>query len=101
MANINVLSDRYATQEINDIFSEKGKNIMERELWIAVMKAQKDLGLDISSYDIEKYERAKNAYQTCLALKEKYGISEYLYHEEFFKRIRDYFKEGFPNYYID
>ena len=60
MTNINVLSDRYATQEINDIFSEKGKNIMERELWIAVMKAQKDLGLDISSYDIEKYERAKN-----------------------------------------
>jgi adenylosuccinate lyase len=60
MANEDVLSARYATPEMNEIFSEKGKVIGERELWIAVMKSQKELGLDISSEDIEKFEAAKN-----------------------------------------
>jgi len=59
MANLNVLSERYAKKPINETFSEKGKVIAERELWIAVMKAQKDLGLDIPSDDIAKYEAAK------------------------------------------
>lgn len=60
MANPNVLSERYATSSINNIFDEKGKIIAERELWIAVMKAQRDLGLNISNEDIEKYEKSKN-----------------------------------------
>lgn len=59
MANENILSARYATPEMNAIFSEKGKAIAERGLWIAVMKAQKELGLNIPSEDIEKFERAK------------------------------------------
>jgi adenylosuccinate lyase len=59
MANENVLSARYATPEMNYIFSEKGKAIAERGLWIAVMKAQKELGLNIPSEDIEKFEAAK------------------------------------------
>ena len=59
MVNLNILSQRYATEVINDIFSEKGKIIYERELWIAVMKAQKELGIDIPSQDIEKFEAAK------------------------------------------
>jgi len=59
MTNANVLSSRYVGPEINEIFSEKGKAIAERELWIAVMMAQRELGLDIPSEDIEKFERAK------------------------------------------
>lgn len=57
-ANQNILSERYATKEMNAIFSEEGKILAERELWIAIMKAQKELGLDIPSKDIEKFESA-------------------------------------------
>ena len=60
MVNPNVLSQRYATEPINAIFSEEGKTLMERELWIAVMKAQKELGIDIPGEDIEKFERSKD-----------------------------------------
>lgn len=59
MANPDLLSQRYATSAINEIFSEKGKVIAERELWIAVMKAQRELGLDIPQNEIRKYEKAK------------------------------------------
>ena len=60
MPNLNILSQRYATKPLNDIWSEKGKTVAERELWVAVMKAQKELGLDIPSEDIAKYESAKS-----------------------------------------
>ncbi len=59
MTNPNILSLRYAT-ETNEIFSEYEKTIYERELWIAVMIAQKHLGVNISSEDIQKYEKAIN-----------------------------------------
>ncbi len=59
MANGNVLSERYATPAINEIFSERGKTIAERELWIAVMKAQRELGVAIPLEQIEKFEAAK------------------------------------------
>ncbi len=58
MSNLNVLSERYATPEINDIFSERGRIILERELWIAVMKAQRELGLNIPIGDIGKFHGA-------------------------------------------
>ena len=59
MVNANVLSERYATPEINYIFSDEGKIFAERGLWIAVMKSQKEFGLEIPPEDIEKFERAK------------------------------------------
>ena len=59
MPNPNVLSQRYATDEMNAIFSEKGRILLERDLWIAVLKAQKDLGLNIPDEAIEAYENAK------------------------------------------
>jgi len=58
LSNINVLSQRYAGPEINGIFSEKGRILAERELWVAVMKAQRELGLLIPSHVIEGYEGA-------------------------------------------
>ncbi|KPL17640.1 MAG: adenylosuccinate lyase [candidate division Zixibacteria bacterium SM23_81] len=59
MANPNILSARYATPEINEIFSPQGKIVAERDLWIAVMKAQRELGVDIPAEVIEKYEAAR------------------------------------------
>ena len=43
----NVLADRYASSAMRDLWSPEGKVILEREFWIAVMKAQRDLGLDV------------------------------------------------------
>tara|TARA_Y100000310_G_scaffold269052_1_gene281978 strand:+ start:637 stop:2058 length:1422 start_codon:yes stop_codon:yes gene_type:complete len=60
MVNANVYSERYVTPEMNLIFSPEYKIGLERRLWISVMKAQREFGLDIDSEDIEKYERAIN-----------------------------------------
>ena len=57
--NLNVLSQRYATNEMNGIFSEEGKILYERELWLAILRAQKKLGFDIPQEVIEAYESAK------------------------------------------
>tara|TARA_B100001057_G_scaffold466380_1_gene523465 strand:- start:2396 stop:3820 length:1425 start_codon:yes stop_codon:yes gene_type:complete len=56
----NILADRYATESMKSIWSQEGKVILERELWIAVMKAQSELGLDISQKDISAYEKVKS-----------------------------------------
>ncbi len=55
----NVLAERYATQAMKMIWSAEGKIVLEREFWIAVMKAQHDLGIDIPAEAIEAYENAK------------------------------------------
>ena len=57
--NPNVLSQRYATPEMNRLFSEEGKTVMERELWISVLRAQKKLGMEVPDGVIEAYEAAK------------------------------------------
>jgi len=59
MANVNILSQRYATPEMNEIWSERGRVLRERDLWIAVMKAERAFGIDIPGEDIEKFERAR------------------------------------------
>jgi adenylosuccinate lyase len=52
----NILAQRYASAAIRDIWSPSGKIRLEREYWIAVMKGQKDLGLDIPAEAIAAYE---------------------------------------------
>ncbi|CQD08101.1 adenylosuccinate lyase [Corynebacterium striatum] len=52
----NVLSSRYASAELSNIWSPEHKIILERQLWIAVMRAQKDLGVDIPAEAISAYE---------------------------------------------
>lgn len=54
-----ILAERYASKEIKQIWSAEGKILLERDLWIAVMKAQKELGLDIPQEAIDAYERVK------------------------------------------
>ena len=56
----NVLAERYASPAITAIWSPEGKIRIERELWIAVMKAQRALGLDIPADAIAAYESAKD-----------------------------------------
>jgi adenylosuccinate lyase len=55
----NVLADRYASEGMKNIWSPEGRILLEREWWIAVMKAQKDIGLDIPTEAIESYEKVK------------------------------------------
>ncbi len=57
---LDILADRYATQEMCAIFSPRNRVIAERNLWIAVLKAQRELGLDIPQEEIAKYEAAKD-----------------------------------------
>ncbi|MFK7767895.1 MAG: adenylosuccinate lyase [Mariniblastus sp.] len=52
----NILAQRYASPAMQAIWSSEGRVILERELWIAVMKAQKQLGLDIPQEAIDSYE---------------------------------------------
>lgn len=58
--NPNVLSKRYATDRINEIFSEEGKVRFERDLWISVLSAQKKLGFAVPDGVIESYRMARN-----------------------------------------
>ena len=55
----NVLAERYASEEMQHLWSATGKIILEREFWIAVMHAQRELGLDIDEKEIEKSENMK------------------------------------------
>jgi len=56
----NVLAQRYASAPIKALWSESGRIVLERELWIAVLKAQRDLGLEISDQAITAYEKVKD-----------------------------------------
>ncbi|WP_309387026.1 adenylosuccinate lyase [Cerasicoccus frondis] len=56
----NILADRYASPAMQDIWSAEGRIILEREFWIAVMKAQRGLGLSIPADTIAAYEKAKH-----------------------------------------
>ena len=55
----NVLAGRYASDAMKSIWSAEGRIVLEREFWIAVMRAQKDLGLDIPQEAIDAYESVK------------------------------------------
>jgi len=52
----NVLAARYASAAMADLWSPRRKVVLERQLWIAVMKAQKELGIDIPDGVIADYE---------------------------------------------
>jgi len=52
----NVLSQRYASDAMTSIWSPRHKVILERRLWIAVMRAQSQLGVDIPEQVIADYE---------------------------------------------
>ncbi len=53
----NVLAQRYAGDAMRRLWSPTHKVVLERRLWIAVMQAQKDLGVDIPEQAIKAYQR--------------------------------------------
>ncbi len=55
----NVLAERYASEAMRGIWSQHGRVALERDFWIAVMKAQRDLGVPIPADAIKDYERVK------------------------------------------
>lgn len=59
----NVLATRYASPEMRKLWSPEHKIIMERELWMAVLKAQTDLGVGDpaeAQAALDAYEKVKN-----------------------------------------
>ena len=52
----NVLAARYASAEIAHIWSPEHKIVLERRLWIAVLRAQRDLGVETPDGVVEAYE---------------------------------------------
>ena len=52
----NVLAMRYASEEVRAVWGEIAKIIMERQLWLAVLREQKDLGVEVPDGVIEAYE---------------------------------------------
>jgi adenylosuccinate lyase len=55
----NVLAERYASEAMCAIWSPQGKVRLERDYWIAVLKAQDELGLKLPEGVIADYERVK------------------------------------------
>ncbi|RZQ65266.1 adenylosuccinate lyase [Amycolatopsis suaedae] len=53
----NVLAGRYASAELVALWSPEYKVRLERELWLAVLRAQRELGVDVPDGVIEDYER--------------------------------------------
>jgi adenylosuccinate lyase len=54
---LNVLAARYASDAMVALWSPEGKVVLERRLWIGVLRAQADLGVEIPAGAIEAYER--------------------------------------------
>jgi len=52
----NVLAARYASGPLVEIWSPRHKVVMERRLWLAVLRAQRELGVDVPDGVIEAYE---------------------------------------------
>lgn len=53
----NVLATRYASAELRELWSPRRKVVLERELWLAVLTAQRELGLDVPDEAIDAYRR--------------------------------------------
>lgn len=56
----NILAMRYASEAMRGIWSAEGRVALERDYWLAVLRAQKDLGLEIPAEAIAAYERVKD-----------------------------------------
>jgi adenylosuccinate lyase len=53
----NVLAARYASAEMVRLWSPEQKIVLERELWLAVLEAQRDLGVAVPNDAIDAYRR--------------------------------------------
>jgi adenylosuccinate lyase len=53
----NVLAARYASSELVRLWSPEHKVVLERRLWLAVLTAQRDLGVDVPDGVVEAYDK--------------------------------------------
>ncbi|MGB9281518.1 MAG: adenylosuccinate lyase [Pseudonocardiaceae bacterium] len=53
-----VLAGRYASGELVRLWSPEHKVVLERELWLAVLRAQADLGVPVAPQVLDDYQRA-------------------------------------------
>ncbi|MFJ9743813.1 lyase family protein, partial [Streptomyces sp. NPDC101166] len=53
----NVLATRYASPELVHLWSPENKIVLERRLWLEVLRAQAELGIDVPAGVVEDYER--------------------------------------------
>ncbi len=53
----NVLAARYASPELVELWSPQHKVVLERQLWLAVLRAQADLGVEVPAGAVADYER--------------------------------------------
>ncbi|MCK2236489.1 MULTISPECIES: adenylosuccinate lyase [unclassified Crossiella] len=53
----NVLASRYASLELARLWSPEHKVVLERQLWLAVLRAQVDLGIEVPAGALADYER--------------------------------------------
>ena len=52
----NVLAQRYASAPMVELWSPEQRVRLERDLWIALLRAQSDLGIPVPDGTIEAYE---------------------------------------------
>jgi adenylosuccinate lyase len=52
-----VLAARYASEELAKLWSPEHKVVLERRLWLALLRAQRGLGVDVPDGVIEAYEQ--------------------------------------------
>ncbi|MGK2875709.1 MAG: adenylosuccinate lyase [Nocardioides sp.] len=52
----NVLAGRYASSAMREVWSPERKIVLERQLWIAVLRAQADLGIEVPDGVVAAYE---------------------------------------------
>jgi adenylosuccinate lyase len=52
----NVLAARYASQDMQRLWSPENKVVLERRLWLAVLGAQKELGVPVPDAALRAYE---------------------------------------------
>jgi len=54
---LDVLAARYASAELVQLWSPEHKVVLERHLWLAVLRAQADLGLPVEQQVLDDYQR--------------------------------------------
>jgi adenylosuccinate lyase len=69
----NVLANRYASAEMREVWSAESKIMAERRLWVAVLQAQRDLGVDFGGEDAAVVIKA---YQGVVEQVDLAGIAE-------------------------
>lgn len=53
----NVLAERYASREMAQLWSPEQKIVFERQLWLAVLRAQQRLGVPVDDATLDDYAR--------------------------------------------